>query len=114
MLVNYNNRFGSNNNHVEFVSYTGKWPNLCSGILTLRIDGDEYKFGHDYSSDNYDQFWSSGGSCGFDSFYKDSHCSRGEWRINVNNIPDQFKKYAVEINEVFNDNVPYGCCGGCL
>ena len=24
------------------------------------------------------------------------------------------KTYATEINSVFNANVPYGCCGGCL
>ena len=33
---------------VEFVSYTGTYPNLCSGVLTLRIDGEEVRFGHDY------------------------------------------------------------------
>lgn len=35
-LKNYNPE------RVEFVSYTGKWPNLCSGILTLNIDGVEH------------------------------------------------------------------------
>lgn len=25
--------------HVEFVSYSGRYPNLCSGVLVLRIDG---------------------------------------------------------------------------
>lgn len=24
--------------HVKFISYTGKFPNLCSGVLTLEID----------------------------------------------------------------------------
>lgn len=37
-----------------------------------------------------------------------------EWRIDVDDIPEQFQKYAVEIDEVFNDNVPWGCCGGCI
>lgn len=39
---------------------------------------------------------------------------QGEWQINVNKIPEQFRKYAAEIDEVFNDNVPCGCCGGCI
>ena len=26
-------------NRVEFVSYSGRYPNLCSGTLVLRIDG---------------------------------------------------------------------------
>lgn len=67
MLINHNNNEFT---HVKFVSYTGRWPNLCSGVLTLEID--------------------------------------------VNKIPEQFRKYATEINEVFNDNVPWGCCGGCI
>ena len=29
MLINHNN---SETNHVKFVSYTGKWPNLCTGV----------------------------------------------------------------------------------
>lgn len=28
---------------VEFVSYTGEYPNLCSGILTVKIDGEIVK-----------------------------------------------------------------------
>jgi len=37
-----------------------------------------------------------------------------EWQIDINNIPEQYRKYAAEIDEVFNSNVPWGCCGGCL
>ena len=24
---------------IEFVSYTGEWPCLCSGTLTIKVDG---------------------------------------------------------------------------
>ena len=51
MLVNKKN---SNTSRVKFISYTGEYPNLCSGVLTLEID------------------------------------------------------------EVFNENVEWGCCGGCI
>lgn len=29
---------------VEFVSYDGDFPNLCSGTLVLRIDGEKVTF----------------------------------------------------------------------
>lgn len=32
--------------HIKFISYTGKYPNLCSGVLTLEIDGRIIKFGN--------------------------------------------------------------------
>ena len=28
------------NRKIEFISYTGKWPNLCRGILNLVIEED--------------------------------------------------------------------------
>jgi hypothetical protein len=108
--------------HVRFVSYTGKYPCLCMGVLTLIIDNKEYKFGHDgkyhiskgYDDNNYDKFWTSGGECGFENDYANSYVHEGEWVINENELPNEFKKYIYEIDEVFNNNVEHGCCGGCL
>lgn len=96
--------------HVEFVSYTGKYPNLCRGILTLKIDGETVTFGNSLFSNrvDYPKFWSTGGSCHF------SHATHGEWYVYESEIPTEYKGYAAEIEEVFNKNVPYGCCGGCL
>lgn len=99
--------------HVKFVSYTGKYPNLCSGILTLNIDGEEHTFGYKYKGCEFDSFWSSGGSCSFDSDWND-YVTSGEWEINKDKLPMQFQKYYLEIKEVFNANVSQGCCGGCL
>lgn len=114
---------------VEFVSYTGKYPNLCRGVLTLKIDGTEYKFGHDYSlphsydkdgnfiladNDNYPSFWASGGSAYFNHDMSESFTDSGEWDIDVDELPEKFWDVAEEIDEVFNENVEYGCCGGCL
>ena len=125
MLVNKNNK--SETSRVKFISYTGKYPNLCSGVLTLEINGKEYKFGHNYSSyhiddkgvgrftdedqkhPNFDQFWSSGG-CITSNWGVES----GEWIIDVEELPEQFKELADEIDKVFNENVEYGCCGGCI
>ena len=43
-----------------------------------------------------------------------ANVDEGSWVIDVNELPEKYRKYAMEINEVFNDNVPWGCCGGCL
>lgn len=110
--------------NIEFVSYTGKWPNLCHGVLTLNIDGNEVKFGHEtnsydwkegkYRDNNYDDFWYSGGSCGFSDNYSESTVTKDAWKIYENDLPDIYKSYAKEFIKVLNDNLPYGCCGGCL
>lgn len=110
-------------NHVEFVSYSGRYPNLCSGVLVLRIDGLTYAFGHETGSYNFkagkfkdhncNSFWHSGGSvCADKNWNFDVY--QGEWEINADEIPEEFRKYAAEIDRVFNDNVPFGCCGGCI
>lgn len=92
--------------HVKFISYTGKYPCLCHGILTLEIDGKKVQFG----SDSMSSFWYSGGciSSDYGSVY------RNEWVIEVSEIPYEYQKYAKEIDEVFNENVEWGCCGGCI
>lgn len=108
--------------HVEFISYTGRYPNLCSGVLTLKIDGEICRFGHEpdsynynedkYDDDNYDKFWCSGGKVSFSGEYG-YNVSEGEWEIDVNELPEKFRKYASEIDYTFNSNVEHGCCGGC-
>ena len=105
---------------VKFVSYTGKYPNLCSGVLTLCINGEEVRFGHDYmvfeswkTDGNYDAFWVTGGACGFYNNW-DDYIDHGEWQIFEDDLPEEYRKYSEDIINVFNENVPWGCCGGCL
>lgn len=86
---------------VEFISYTGKWPNLCSGELTLKINGQIRK----------DIEISSGGCCGFNSDYSESYIEHGPWHVFV---PEDLKNYEHEIEKIVNENIPEGCCGGCL
>lgn len=99
-------------NHVKFIEYTGNWPGLCFGTLTLEIDGEKAVFNGDDGT--YRKFWESGGSCHMDMNTGDSYVRRKEWLIDVDELPDKYKKYALEIDEVFNANIAYGCCGGCL
>lgn len=108
MLVNTSSATGTT--HVKFVSYTGKYPCLCTGLLTLEIDGKEVTFGNDFvkCKGEFPAFWQSGGY--LDKDYN-AHCD--EWQIDVQEIPEQFRPYAAEIDRAFNDNVRYGCCGGC-
>ena len=105
--------------HVRFIEYTGKYPSLCMGVLVLEINGQRYYFGNELYGKYKDkklfpQFWSSGGSCGFRNNYSDSYVEHDDWRIDTDELPTEFFDYAEEIDEVFNENVPYGCCGGCL
>ena len=102
---------------VEFVSYTGKYPHLCSGVLTVKINGEEVKFGTETTPDGEQKkynkvFWASGGRCYFDNA-KD-YIEEGKWETIAVFIPEQYRQYASELEEVLNTNVPHGCCGGCL
>lgn len=102
--------------HIKFISYTGSYPNLCSGDLALEIDGIEYTFGYGYEREpkpDFKPFWSSGGSVWFDDGWEEN-VEDGEWAIDVNRLPEQFRKYAFEIDRIFNENVEWGCCGGCI
>ncbi len=109
MLERENN--SERKSHVKFIKYTGAWPSLCIGELTLEIDGKEYKFG---GISGYDSFWVSGGSCGFNNGYIDSRVTKASWIIFEEHLPEHLKIYAEEIDRVFNENVSWGCCGGCL
>lgn len=99
------------NSPVEFVSYDGAYPNLCSGLLILKVNGKEYQF-HPYKRSQsaviHREFWRSGG--GLDSNYRRY---TGEWIIDIDNLPDELKEYAYDIDIIFNENVEHGCCGGC-
>lgn len=102
----------SKNSNVKFISYTGSYPNLCSGTLTLEIDGIEYIFGEGYKEPKPDfgRFWYSGG--GITNDYESTY--DGEWTIDIDSLPEQFRKYSFEIDRIFNENVEWGCCGGCI
>lgn len=105
--------------HVKFVSYNGKYPNLCRGTLVLNINGIDITFAPDEKRiDNvtiFPTFWSTGGSTEFhDPGYLNPYTTNGEWVIYEEDLPEQYRQYVSEIDEVFNDNVPFGCCGGCI
>lgn len=99
---------------VKFISYDGEWPNLCSGILTLEIDGKTVTFGSNNCCD-YDRFWISGGCCSFKSHTNETFIERDEWKFDDDEyFPNEYLNYYEEIKKLFNDNVEFGCCGGCI
>lgn len=108
---------------INFIKYTGKYPNLCSGAFFININGQTVCFGGNYGNYNktiddieyYDSFWYSGGSCGFCNNYSESYVKSGEWEFeDIKHFPKKYRKYYNEICEIFQDNVQEGCCGGCL
>lgn len=87
---------------VEFVSYTGKYPTLCDGILTLRIDGEVVEFPKESMT-----------TCGYIRFADDYDeiIDVGEWVVKT---PKRFRELRHEINDCVNEHVEWGCCGGCI
>lgn len=87
---------------VEFVSYDGSFPNLCSGTLVLRIDGIERTMPP--------HCLNSGGSVSFDDNWGE-HVESGRWSVDV---PEELVQHEQEIEDCVNRHVPFGCCGGCV
>lgn len=90
---------------LKFISYDGKWPNLCRGILIVEKDGKRY---------GLNSVLVSGGCCGFNRDYSESYIERGPWEIYKENLPQELQDDYHELLELVNDNIDYGCCGGCL
>jgi hypothetical protein len=96
---------------LKFISYDGKYPNLCGGKLTIIVvysDGTEYPvvFGSDYH-----RCLTSGGEYGNED---------GKWTFefdDYNNEKDKFPEFTpmviAYLEKIINDNIPQGCCGGC-
>lgn len=104
------------NTFLEFVSYDGEYPNLCSGILTVKIDGKLKTFGSYYDKKtNYPCFWMSGGSASFDKDWN-ANVTQGEWVLEASKkeYPKDIWKLLPRLLKLMNDNVLNGCCGGCL
>lgn len=104
--------YNSLRDDVKFISYDGEFPNLCSGELILEINNKEYRFGKNYyeNKNNLEGFWTSGGGIGYE--YEPF---QGPWNLvwEDSYYPEEIRKYKDILIEVFNENVPHGCCGGC-
>ena len=93
---------------VEFIKYDGKYPCLCSGVLSIKIDGKTY---------HLNGVLCSGGEITHDGHWNDCCISIGPWKVDLHDYRLTFpelEKYKEEIEKVVNENVEYGCCGGCI
>ena len=89
---------------LRFISYDGSFPNLCSGVLILNLDGVDIQFP--------DYCLSSGGHVSFDEEWNEN-VSSGEWSISK--FPENFPvELQQEATNIVNENIPFGCCGGCV
>jgi hypothetical protein len=88
---------------LAFVSYDGDYPNLCSGILTLSLNGTEIVFPH--------YCLHTGGVCCWNG--EDEIITQGPWSIDEwpDGFPEELKE---EATKLVNDNVEHGCCVGCM
>lgn len=127
---------------IEFVSYEGKFPNLCEGLLVVRIDGRLYAFNPYYDS-MYRSFWNrfnrtesleddsitkvsgfylrSGGYIDWGEDGENPKIVKRKWIIDdkamklengVRFILSGEQKS--ELEKVINQNIEFGCCGGCV
>lgn len=90
---------------VEFVSYDGVWPSLCGGTLILKINGEEVTLKPGCLC--------SGGGVWFDENAEDYVWNQAPWTLDLDLLPDKLKPYQKEIEACVNENIPWGCCGGC-
>ncbi len=87
------------------IEYDGTFPNLCSGELIVKLGSKVWKMYH---------VLSSGGGVSFDSNWNENVTS-GEWSIRTSDLPKDFPENLVEkLEELVNDKIRQGCCGGCI
>lgn len=88
---------------IEFIKYDGEYPNLCFGTLSIKINGDTY---------HLDNVLVSGGCiCRNENW--DMWADRGPWSVDLDDHPE-LQQYKEDITRIVNENVPFGCCGGCI
>ena len=127
---------------IEFVSYEGKFPNLCEGLLVVRIDGRLYAFSPYYDS-MYRSFLNrfnrtealeddsitkvsgfylrSGGYIDWGEDGENPKIVKGKWIIDDKSMKlENGERFILsgeqksELEKVINQNIEFGCCGGCV
>lgn len=89
---------------IKFISYDGAWPNLCRGTLVVEKDGKQYSM---YG------VLISGGNVSFDADWE-ANVEEGDWPIDRNALAPELQDDWRELESLVNDEIPHGCCGGCI
>jgi len=89
---------------IQFIKYDGKWPCLCSGTLSIKVNNKTYHLEH---------VMHSGGCISHDGNWDNVDVISGPWTLDLGDYPE-LQEFQDEIEEVVNDNVTWGCCGGCV
>jgi hypothetical protein len=87
---------------IEFISYDGKYPNLCCGTLTFSVNGEVRK--------------TRGLGCGGSWQPNGEGVYKGDWALREDEpaFKDFSKWDLCFLTAEVNQRVPKGCCGGCL
>ncbi len=90
---------------IQFISYDGKWPNLCSGNLVFSVNGQKREVKY--------------ALCSGGGITQDWDTYSGAWSI----IPidadelvfNDFTESDFKVlTDLVNENIEHGCCGGCI
>ena len=86
--------------NIEFIGIREAPWALCGSNVILRINGQKIEFDHILSSGDYV------------SWGEEDVIEQGPWTVQC--LPEYLEKYKKEIAEVINNNISWGCCGGCI
>jgi hypothetical protein len=86
------------------IEYSGVYPCLCMGRLKVTIDDKVWDFGQ--------YCLSSGGTIKRDENWY-MWAESGPWEVSEwpDNFPEDLKE---PVLQAINEEIPWGCCGGCI
>ena len=95
---------------IKFVSYDGKYPSLCGGTLKFSIDCKLYEIRFALCSGGRIVRTDDG-----DLVAKTGPWSINFWEEDLERFPElKHKHIQEELEDLVNEYVPHGCCGGCI
>lgn len=85
--------------NIKFISYDGEYPTLCFGVLTFSVDGVVVHVANCMKSGGW--------------LDKDYEPHKGKWSLDESYFHELDLCEIDKLTALVNENVRYGCCGGC-